>query len=118
MPLPEVIDISTSAVAEAEPIAPDFLLDLDEPAAAEAAPAPLLDEPTLGLAPLMVDRVFEILDDLHKEGTTILLVEQNANLALEVSRFGYVLETGRVLLQDESAKLRSNPQVKSAYLGG
>ena len=79
----------------------------------------MLDEPSLGIAPLLVKTIFQKIVEINQQqGITILLVEQNANLALEVSRFGYVLETGRVLLQDESAKLRSNPQVKSAYLGG
>ena len=79
----------------------------------------MLDEPSLGIAPLLVKTIFQKIVEINQQqGITILLVEQNANLALEVSRFGYVLETGRVLLQDESAKLRSNPQVKIAYLGG
>jgi len=79
----------------------------------------MLDEPSLGIAPLLVKTIFEKIVEINRQqGITILLVEQNANLALEVSRFGYVLETGRVILQDESAKLRTNPQVKSAYLGG
>jgi branched-chain amino acid transport system ATP-binding protein len=79
----------------------------------------MLDEPSLGLAPLLVKTIFEKIVEINREhGITILLVEQNANLALEVSHFGYVLETGRINLQDESAKLRQNPQVKSAYLGG
>lgn len=79
----------------------------------------MLDEPSLGIAPLLVKTIFEKIVEINRQqGITILLVEQNANLALEISRFGYVLETGRVLLQDESAKLRSNPQVKQAYLGG
>ena len=79
----------------------------------------MLDEPSLGIAPLLVKTIFEKIVEINKQqGITILLVEQNANLALEVSRFGYVLETGKVILQDESAKLRTNPQVKSAYLGG
>ncbi|MEN9573596.1 MAG: hypothetical protein RL514_1451 [Verrucomicrobiota bacterium] len=79
----------------------------------------MLDEPSLGIAPLLVKTIFEKIVEINREqGITILLVEQNANLALEVSRFGYVLETGRVILQDESAKLRTNPQVKQAYLGG
>ena len=79
----------------------------------------MLDEPSLGIAPLLVKTIFEKIVEINRQqGITILLVEQNANLALEVSRFGYVLETGRVILQDESAKLRSNPQVKQAYLGG
>jgi branched-chain amino acid transport system ATP-binding protein len=79
----------------------------------------MLDEPSLGLAPLLVKTIFEKIVEINREhGITILLVEQNANLALEVSHFGYVLETGRINLQDESSKLRQNPQVKSAYLGG
>ena len=79
----------------------------------------MLDEPSLGIAPLLVKTIFEKIVEINRtQGITILLVEQNANLALEVSRYGYVLETGRVTLQDESAALRQNPQVKSAYLGG
>src|SRR5207249_392555 len=79
----------------------------------------MLDEPSLGIAPLLVQKIFEkILEINRQRGITILLVEQNANLALEVSRYGYVLETGRILLEDNSAALRENPQVKSAYLGG
>jgi branched-chain amino acid transport system ATP-binding protein len=79
----------------------------------------MLDEPSLGLAPLLVKTIFQKIVEINREhGITILLVEQNANLALEVSHFGYVLETGRINLQDESAKLRQNPQVRSAYLGG
>ena len=79
----------------------------------------MLDEPSLGLAPLLVKTIFQKIVEINREhGITVLLVEQNANLALEVSHFGYVIETGRINLQDESAKLRQNPQVKSAYLGG
>jgi branched-chain amino acid transport system ATP-binding protein len=79
----------------------------------------LLDEPSLGLAPLLVKTIFEKIVEINREqGLTILLVEQNANLALEISHFGYVLETGIVTLQDKSASLRQNPQVKTAYLGG
>lgn len=79
----------------------------------------MLDEPSLGIAPLLVKTIFEKIVEINREhGITVLLVEQNANLALEVSRYGYVLETGRILLQDASAALRQNPQVKSAYLGG
>ena len=79
----------------------------------------MLDEPSLGLAPLLVKTIFEKIAEINRQqGITILLVEQNANLALEVSHFGYVLETGKIILQDESAGLRLNPQVKSAYLGG
>jgi branched-chain amino acid transport system ATP-binding protein len=79
----------------------------------------MLDEPSLGLAPLLVKTIFEKIVAINRQqGITILLVEQNANLALEISHYGYVLETGRIILQDESAALRQNPQVKSAYLGG
>jgi branched-chain amino acid transport system ATP-binding protein len=79
----------------------------------------MLDEPSLGIAPLLVEKIFEKIRELNREhGITILLVEQNANLALEVSSYGYVLETGRVLLQDTSDNLRQNPEVKRAYLGG
>ena len=79
----------------------------------------MMDEPSLGIAPLLVKTIFEKIVEINRtQGITILLVEQNANLALEISHFGYVLETGRIILQDESAALRQNPQVKSAYLGG
>src|SRR5947209_4337718 len=79
----------------------------------------MLDEPSLGIAPILVCTIFEKIVEINKElGLTILLVEQNANLALEVSHYGYVLETGRIILEDNSAELRQNPQVKSAYLGG
>jgi len=79
----------------------------------------MLDEPSLGLAPLLVKTIFEKIVEINRQqGITILLVEQNANLALEVSHFGYVLETGKITLQGDSATLRQNPQVKSAYLGG
>jgi branched-chain amino acid transport system ATP-binding protein len=79
----------------------------------------MLDEPSLGLAPLLVKTIFEKIVEINRQqGITILLVEQNANLALEVSHFGYVLEAGKIALQGDSASLRQNPQVKSAYLGG
>jgi branched-chain amino acid transport system ATP-binding protein len=79
----------------------------------------LLDEPSLGLAPILVKTIFEKIVEINRQqGITILLVEQNAKLALEISHFGYVLETGKIILQDDSAALRQNPQVKSAYLGG
>src|SRR5687767_507655 len=78
----------------------------------------LLDEPSMGLAPILVDRIYETVAEINKQGTTILLVEQNANYALDVSTRGYVLETGTVALTDESAKLRENPEVQQAYLGG
>ena len=79
----------------------------------------MLDEPSLGIAPLLVKTIFEKIVEVNKAlGLTILLVEQNANLALEVSHYGYVLETGRIILQDSSAALRANDEVKAAYLGG
>ena len=79
----------------------------------------MLDEPSLGLAPLLVKTIFEKIVEINRtHGITILLVEQNANLALEISHYGYVLETGRMILHDASPVLRQNPQVKSAYLGG
>jgi branched-chain amino acid transport system ATP-binding protein len=78
----------------------------------------LLDEPSMGLAPILVERIYETVSEINKQGTTILLVEQNANYALEVSQRAYVLETGTVALTDESDKLRENPEVQSAYLGG
>lgn len=79
----------------------------------------MMDEPSLGIAPLLVKTIFEKIVEINRERRiTILLVEQNANLALEISHYGYVLETGRIILQDQSAALRQNPQVKSAYLGG
>jgi branched-chain amino acid transport system ATP-binding protein len=79
----------------------------------------MLDEPSLGIAPLLVKSIFAKIVEINRElGITILLVEQNANLALEISNYGYVLETGRIILEDESAKLKTNSQVKEAYLGG
>jgi len=79
----------------------------------------MMDEPSLGIAPLLVKAIFEKIVEINRtHGITILLVEQNANLALEVSHFGYVLETGRIILQNESAALRQDPKVRSAYLGG
>ena len=77
----------------------------------------LLDEPSLGLAPILVDAIFEIIRQINDQGTTILLVEQNAQLALQFSHRGYVLETGEITLADTSAALRTNEQVKKAYLG-
>ena len=78
----------------------------------------MLDEPSLGIAPILVKTIFEKIVQVNRElGLTVLLVEQNANLALEVSHYGYVLETGRVLLEDRSENLRSNPAVQAAYLG-
>jgi branched-chain amino acid transport system ATP-binding protein len=79
----------------------------------------LLDEPSLGIAPLLVKLIFEKIVELNRSRKlTILLVEQNANLALEISHRGYVLETGRILLSDHAATLRADPKVREAYLGG
>ncbi len=79
----------------------------------------MLDEPSLGLAPLLVKAIFEKIVEINRSrGLTILLVEQNANRALEISHSGYVLETGKITLQGDSASLRQNPLVQSAYLGG
>ena len=79
----------------------------------------MLDEPSLGIAPLLVKTIFAKIVEVNKQlGITILLVEQNANLALEISNYGYVLETGRIILGDESAKLRADPKVRESYLGG
>ncbi|MEK7815444.1 MAG: ABC transporter ATP-binding protein [Pseudomonadota bacterium] len=78
----------------------------------------LLDEPSMGLAPILVQKIFEIIRKIAAEGVTLLLVEQNAKLALEVSHRGYVLESGRVALADTAAALLANPRVRQAYLGG
>ena len=77
----------------------------------------LLDEPSMGIAPVLVERIYETIEEINRGGMTILLVEQNANYALGVSKRGYVVETGQVALSDESAALRENPDVQKAYLG-
>ena len=77
----------------------------------------MLDEPSMGLAPLFVERIFELIVEIHKQGTTILLVEQNAQLALQTADRGYVLETGEIVLEDDAKKLLTNDQVRKAYLG-
>jgi branched-chain amino acid transport system ATP-binding protein len=77
----------------------------------------LLDEPSMGIAPVLVERIYETIVEINRQGTTILLVEQNANYALEVSRRAYVLETGTIALSDQSERLRDNPEVQRAYLG-
>jgi branched-chain amino acid transport system ATP-binding protein len=77
----------------------------------------LLDEPSMGIAPILVERIYEKIAEINESGVTILLVEQNANFALDVSKRGYVLETGRVALSDQSSSLRENPEVQKAYLG-
>ena len=79
----------------------------------------MLDEPSLGIAPILVKTIFSKIVEINQQlGITVLLVEQNANMALEISDYGYVLETGRIILEDESANLRVNSLVKEAYLGG
>lgn len=77
----------------------------------------LLDEPSMGLAPVLVERIFEIIREINRQGTTILLVEQNANVALEIASRGYVMETGRIVNAASAAELRRDPKVREAYLG-
>jgi branched-chain amino acid transport system ATP-binding protein len=77
----------------------------------------MLDEPSMGLAPMLVERIFDIIKEINAQGTTILLVEQNAHVALEISDRGYVLETGTMTLSDDGATLLTNPHVREAYLG-
>lgn len=77
----------------------------------------LLDEPSLGLAPNLVKLIFDLIRDINRQGVTILLIEQNANMALKVADYGYVLETGRITLHGPAKELRSNEEVKRAYLG-
>ena len=78
----------------------------------------MLDEPSMGLAPILVEQIFEIIQNLHKEGTTILLVEQNAAAALSVADRGYVLETGKIVTSGSGKELLASPAIKKAYLGG
>jgi branched-chain amino acid transport system ATP-binding protein len=78
----------------------------------------LLDEPSMGLAPLMVKTIFQIIEKINHDGTTILLVEQNANMALSVANRAYVIETGRVVISGTAAKLQASEEIKKAYLGG
>jgi branched-chain amino acid transport system ATP-binding protein len=77
----------------------------------------MLDEPSMGLAPILVEKIFEIIGEINKQGTPILLVEQNALMALDIAARGYVLETGRIVLQDEAKALRQNEEVRKTYLG-
>lgn len=77
----------------------------------------LLDEPSLGLAPLLVEEIFHIIEEINREGVTILLVEQNANMALRTARYGYVMETGRIALHDDAENLIKNDYVRKVYLG-
>ena len=77
----------------------------------------MLDEPSMGLAPNLVEMIFDNIKRIHEDGTAILLVEQNANMALEIADRGYILQTGEIVLADESDALRDNEDVKRAYLG-
>ncbi len=78
----------------------------------------MLDEPSMGLAPILVKQIFSIIEDMNKQGTTILLVEQNAQMALSVANRAYVLETGRITMSGDAAKLAESEEIKKAYLGG
>jgi branched-chain amino acid transport system ATP-binding protein len=77
----------------------------------------LMDEPSMGLAPILVEKVFEIIQQIHALGTTIFVVEQNANVALSIADRGYVLQTGEIVLADTAQGLLNNPQMREAYLG-
>jgi branched-chain amino acid transport system ATP-binding protein len=78
----------------------------------------LLDEPSLGLAPLIVEQIFEIIREINRQGTSVLLVEQNAAMALKNSNYAYVMETGRIAKQGPAAELLDDPDIKALYLGG
>ncbi len=77
-----------------------------------------MDEPTMGLSPLYVDRVLELISEINKQGVTVFMVEQNANLALQIAHEAYVLQNGRIVLQGAAEDLRRNPRIRDAYLGG
>jgi branched-chain amino acid transport system ATP-binding protein len=77
-----------------------------------------MDEPTMGLSPLYVDRVLELIAAINAQGVTIFMVEQNANLALQIAHDAYVLQTGRIVLQGAATELRNDPRIRDAYLGG
>ncbi len=77
----------------------------------------LLDEPSMGLAPLIVREIFRVIDDLAGQGTTVLVVEQNARAALEIAQRAYVMETGRIVMEGPAEELRRNPEIQRAYLG-
>jgi branched-chain amino acid transport system ATP-binding protein len=77
-----------------------------------------MDEPTMGLSPLFVDRVLELIAEINRQGVTVFMVEQNANLALQIAHEGYVLQTGRIVLQGSARELRDDPRIREAYLGG
>jgi len=78
----------------------------------------LLDEPSMGLSPILVEQIFDIIQDINRQGTSILLVEQNAQMALSIANRGYVMETGKVVLEGKADDLLNNPMVQAAYLGG
>ena len=78
----------------------------------------MLDEPSMGLAPILVEQIFDIIADLHKTGATILLVEQNAQMALSIANRGYVMETGKIVTTGTGQELLASPAVRKAYLGG
>ena len=76
-----------------------------------------MDEPSMGLAPILVEQVFETIGEINKQGITILVVEQNANVALSIADRGYVIQTGRIVMQDSAEALLANPELSKAYLG-
>ncbi|HEY9027091.1 MAG TPA: ATP-binding cassette domain-containing protein, partial [Burkholderiaceae bacterium] len=77
----------------------------------------LLDEPSMGLSPIMVDKIFEVIESIHKQGTTVLLVEQNASRALSIANRGYVMESGEISMDGQADMLLNDPKVRAAYLG-
>lgn len=77
----------------------------------------LMDEPSMGLAPILVEQVFETIAEINRQGITILVVEQNANVALAIANRGYVIQTGRIVMQDDAKTLLANPELSKAYLG-
>jgi branched-chain amino acid transport system ATP-binding protein len=77
----------------------------------------LMDEPSMGLSPIMVDKIFEVVNDIHQQGTTILLVEQNASRALQLAQRGYVMDSGEVTMTGDAQQLLADPKVRAAYLG-
>lgn len=78
----------------------------------------LLDEPSMGLAPLVVQQIFDVVKDINKMGTTVLLVEQNARKALQIADYAYVMETGKIVMEGPAQEVAANPDVMAAYLGG
>ena len=78
----------------------------------------LLDEPSMGLAPLFIQEIFDVIEEINKAGTTVFLVEQNARKALRIADYAYVMETGKIVMQGPAAEIASNPNVMAAYLGG